>query len=359
MADKADKDMIVAKVSLVSSINPEASIEELTAEIQYYMVQMGQNAIAIGKRLVVAKEKLPHGEWQNWLEDNFNFSYRTAAQFMQMAERFQKCRQSALFSQSQMAEMLALPEAEAETEKFIERKAAEGTPVEKMKIRTLRAEVKKYNEELVAEKIEEVEVVENNSDDVIAEKLIKTQEKELPLEVLEVDVDSPKEEEQMSEETADEVADKAIEKSVEIIEASKSEEVLVDNNTQEKGEPVEVGMLTQFLKCLPTLLNEVNLQKAVEICASADLKGFEKQLSQLGAVNSELKNCLLVWKKQQDKNMSRKAIIAVLQQIAVAEEPPFEKSKFIRDSVEALGFKSVHNAPTKELLKILEKVKTQ
>ena len=212
---------------------------------------------------------------------------------------------------------------------------------------------------MVAEKIEEVEVVESDSVVVTAEKLNEKQEKELPVEVLEVDVDSPKEEEQMLEETADEVADRAIENPVEIIEDSKLEEVLVGSNTQEKGEPVEVGMLTQFLKCLPTLLNEVNLQKAVEICASEDLKGFENQLSQLGAVNSELKNCLAVWKKQQDKNMSRKAIIAVLQQIAVAEEPPFEKSKFIRDSVEALGFKSVHNAPTKELLKILEKVKTQ
>ena len=136
----ADKDMIVAKVPLVSSINLEASIEELAAEIQYYMVQMGQNAIEIGKRLAVAKEKLPHGEWQNWLEDNFNLSQRTARQLMQMAERFSKWQMSAVFSQSQMAEMLALPEAE--TEKFIERKAAEGTPVEKMKIRTLRAEVK-------------------------------------------------------------------------------------------------------------------------------------------------------------------------------------------------------------------------
>lgn len=352
----ADKDMIVAKVPLVSSINLEASIEELAAEIQYYMVQMGQNAIEIGKRLAVAKEKLPHGEWQNWLEDNFNLSQRTARQLMQMAERFSKWQMSAVFSQSQMAEMLALPEAE--TEKFIEKKAAEGTPVEKMKIRTLRAEVKKYNEELVAEKIEEVEVVENDSAVVTAEKLNETQEKELPVEVLEVDVDSPKEEEQMSEETADEVTDRTIEKSVEIIEDSKSEEVLVGNNTQEKGEPVEVEMLTQFLKCLPTLLNEMNLQKAVEICAAADLKGFENQLSQLGAVNSVLKNCLAVWKKQQDKNMSRKAIVAALQQIAVAEEPPFEKSKFIRDSVDALGFKSVHNTPTKELLKILEKVKT-
>lgn len=197
----ADKDMIVAKVPLVASINPEASIEELAAAIQYYMVQMGQNAIEIGKRLAVAKEKVPHGEWQNWLEDNFNFSQRTARQLMQIAERFQNGRRSTVFSQSQMAEMLALPEAE--TEKFIEKKAAEGTPVEKMKIRTLRAEVKKYNEELVAEKIEEVEVVENASDVVMAEKLIKTQEKELPVEVLDVDVDSPKEEEQMREETAD------------------------------------------------------------------------------------------------------------------------------------------------------------
>ena len=64
------------------------SIEQLTMEAKFYYVQMGQNAVEFGKRLIAIKKKLPHGEWQNWLKDNFNLSYRSAAQFMQIAERF-------------------------------------------------------------------------------------------------------------------------------------------------------------------------------------------------------------------------------------------------------------------------------
>ena len=69
-----EKELTVAETLPPTSLDSEMSIEKLTAEIQYYLVQMGQNAIEVGKRLALAKAKLHHGEWQNWLADNFNLS---------------------------------------------------------------------------------------------------------------------------------------------------------------------------------------------------------------------------------------------------------------------------------------------
>ncbi|MBQ6975512.1 MAG: DUF3102 domain-containing protein [Selenomonadaceae bacterium] len=66
------------------------SLEDLTFGIHFYLYKMGQDIIEVGKRLILAKEKLPHGEWQNWLKDNFNLIYRMAARFMEIAERFSK-----------------------------------------------------------------------------------------------------------------------------------------------------------------------------------------------------------------------------------------------------------------------------
>ena len=76
---------------------------------------------------------VPHGEWQNWLKDNFNLSQRTASNFMNIAERYSNWQTSAVLNPSQMVELLALPADE--TEQFIEAKAAEGNPVENMTIK--------------------------------------------------------------------------------------------------------------------------------------------------------------------------------------------------------------------------------
>lgn len=64
---------------------------------------------------------LPHGEWQNWLEDNFNLSYQTAAKFMQVAERFSNVALIRDLNSTQLITMLALPAED--TEKFIEQAA--------------------------------------------------------------------------------------------------------------------------------------------------------------------------------------------------------------------------------------------
>ena len=119
-----------------------ATLERLTLEVKFYLGQTAQNIIEVGKRLTQAKEMVPHGEWKNWLQDNFNLSMPTARKFIQVYERFGITRINAHFAPTQMIAMLALPEAE--TEQFIEVKAAEGNPVENMTIKTLREEVQQW-----------------------------------------------------------------------------------------------------------------------------------------------------------------------------------------------------------------------
>lgn len=63
-------------------------INTLTTEILILKQQTAQNIIEIGKRLLSAKEKLPHGEWGKWLEEKVEFSDRTAQRFMKIASEF-------------------------------------------------------------------------------------------------------------------------------------------------------------------------------------------------------------------------------------------------------------------------------
>lgn len=134
-----------------SSQQPAPTLEQLTLEVKFYLGQTAQNIIEVGKRLIQAKELVPHGEWQNWLKGNFNLSISTAQKFMQIYERFGISRIDTAFSSTQMIAMLALPADE--TTAFIEAKAAEGNPVENMTIKTLREEVQQWKDK--AEKANE------------------------------------------------------------------------------------------------------------------------------------------------------------------------------------------------------------
>lgn len=131
----------------IPAVTEQPTIEQLTVEVKFYLGQIGQNIIEVGKRLIQAKELLPHGEWQNWLEKNFELSMQTARKFMQVYERFGITRidtrfGDTRFSSTQMIAMLALPADE--TEQFIEAKAVEGTPVEDMTVKKLREEIQQW-----------------------------------------------------------------------------------------------------------------------------------------------------------------------------------------------------------------------
>ena len=115
-------------------------------------------------------------------------------------------------------------------------------------------------------------------------------------------------------------------------------------------------MLTKFFNYLPLILGNADLKKLVENYAIKNLSELEKQLGQLAAVHTEIANCLETWKKEQVDGMERQAILSELKQIALNDKNSFKKSKYIRDSVMALGFESVHKVPTKELQRILNEV---
>lgn len=65
-----------------------AEVDRLTAEIQVYKQQAGACIVEIGRRLIRAKELLPHGAWAGWLEEKVEFSERSAQNFMRVAKEY-------------------------------------------------------------------------------------------------------------------------------------------------------------------------------------------------------------------------------------------------------------------------------
>ena len=101
----------------------ERTIETIEGEIQVLKAQTAQNIVEIGKRLTEAKEMLPHGQWQTWLEGNVQFSYRTAARFMQVAERFADVSALAHLEASKVYALLDVPAEQLE--RFVEQNDVE------------------------------------------------------------------------------------------------------------------------------------------------------------------------------------------------------------------------------------------
>ena len=243
------------------------SLEELTSGIRFYLREMGQNVIEIGKRLILAKALVQHGEWQNWLEDNFNLSLRTARQFMQIAERFgeksdsQEWQTSAVLNQSQMVEMLSLPEGEEE--KFIEEQAAEGRIVAEMSVKTLRVAIQQYKVKLAAANVGVESSVTVEQASVSAEKV------EEPVQLENVSL----------VESVEEIA--AV---VSVAESSTGTGVVSDSvglsadskDTQRVGQ----NLFEQFFDMMKALASCGNLQELVEQSAEKDSQALKDNLKQ-------------------------------------------------------------------------------
>lgn len=104
-------------------------IDVITSEIKELCSAAGKTmllyAAEIGRRLVEAKEVLPHGEWGRWLSEECGFSQRTANKHMQIFKAYGSAQVSlfgaelnsptwANLSYSQALSLLAVPEDERE-----------------------------------------------------------------------------------------------------------------------------------------------------------------------------------------------------------------------------------------------------
>ena len=133
-ADKTFEDFIFEPLA-------EKSTEILIAETRYFMQSTVQNIIGAGLRLLEAKKRIGHGDWKQWLADNISIEYRTAVNYMAIAEKFggENVKTFAHLSYSACVALLPLP---VETAKeYIEGQEQNGTPAALKSVRKIKRDV--------------------------------------------------------------------------------------------------------------------------------------------------------------------------------------------------------------------------
>ncbi len=93
-----------------TSLDGEISqfVQQRTGEIRVLMKRTAQDIIEIGQKLIGVKEKLGHGRFLDWIKAEFEWSYPTAARFIQVANSFSQDYQIDKFAPSALY-LLAAP----------------------------------------------------------------------------------------------------------------------------------------------------------------------------------------------------------------------------------------------------------
>ncbi len=152
-----------------NEIKKHRDIDIITHEIKELCDAAGKTmllyAAEIGRRLVEAKEILPHGEWGRWLSEECGFSQRTANKHMQIFKAYGSAQVSlfgaelnsptwANLSYSQALQLLSVPENERE-------EFAKNNHVEDLSTRELDRLIKERDE--AKKKAEETEKLLNDT----------------------------------------------------------------------------------------------------------------------------------------------------------------------------------------------------
>ena len=150
----------------------ERRLEVIGAEIRALTSSMLQNIIEIGRRMVEAKELLPHGEFGPWIKENTGYSHSTANNFMRLFNEYGNPQQSLFgaevnsqtfgkLSYTKALALLALP-TEAEREEFVETH-----DVDAMSTRELEQAIRERDE--ARKRAEEAETREKEAREELAE----------------------------------------------------------------------------------------------------------------------------------------------------------------------------------------------
>src|SRR5262245_27400621 len=60
---------------------PQRELDQIAAKLRSALQRQTKNIIEIGDLLIKSREHLDHGEWQRWLAENFDLSYRSALRY--------------------------------------------------------------------------------------------------------------------------------------------------------------------------------------------------------------------------------------------------------------------------------------
>ena len=92
----------------------DRTIGVITGEILDAKRAGGEAILTIGRCLIEAKDMLSHGEWRSWLEEQVEFSERSAQRFMRLAREWSNPTTLSDLGASKALALLALPPEERE-----------------------------------------------------------------------------------------------------------------------------------------------------------------------------------------------------------------------------------------------------
>lgn len=93
------------------------TLDELAGQMRFYAdgsrndyLHMCINLLQCGRVMTEAKERVPHGEWERWVEENSGFSFRNAQNYMQAYQTFGLNPDIARLGVTKMIRLLPVPE---------------------------------------------------------------------------------------------------------------------------------------------------------------------------------------------------------------------------------------------------------
>ena len=161
---------------------PERTLPVIASEILYIESQVAKTAldgaIQIGIKLKEAKEKVDHGQWEDWCSENLNYSKSKAEKMMKIATEYgdknspyAKTYMCTDLSISKALRLLQVPESEVES--FAEKNDVQDMTVKELedKIKALKQEKEDQSVEMEKEILGLQEQMEQKNDE--AERLAR------------------------------------------------------------------------------------------------------------------------------------------------------------------------------------------
>ena len=141
--------------------------DEIALEINVIKRRLAQEtilaAVEIGKLLVKAKEKVPHGMWGNWLSENVAYSQSTANNMMRLYKEYGEQEQISFFSENPMEIFGNLSQSQAvallglsyeKRKEYVETHDMENTSVREIEVdvAAIKAELEAERDALIVER---------------------------------------------------------------------------------------------------------------------------------------------------------------------------------------------------------------
>lgn len=126
--------------------NSEPRLHTIATSIRSKLARRNRDAIAIGLELIEAKEITGHGNWEAWLEQEFEWSDRTARRYMQVAREIGQDCTAVLSTSARVMYLLSAASTPEEAKAEIISKLENG---EQVSDRDARAIADKHKPEIV------------------------------------------------------------------------------------------------------------------------------------------------------------------------------------------------------------------